>query len=153
MSNFTLISDCDAYLTHDSAPGRQQHIRGWKHREAFKQHYQKYFGAFMQRQQQQMQMAGDVSPLCRVMPFMCFAIRLPDAGHAADGSTWCLASASASRSASPASRPPGGFSRHTHGSRPAILHAGSDAPASYVPATPFDAATILSTFTKPLRIT
>lgn len=55
----SLLIDCDAYLTHDSAPGRQQHIRGWKHREAFKQHYQKYFGAFMQRQQQQIQMAGD----------------------------------------------------------------------------------------------
>jgi U1 zinc finger len=33
---------CDAYLTHDSAPGRQQHIRGWKHRENFKAYYQQF---------------------------------------------------------------------------------------------------------------
>ena len=30
---------CDVYLTHDSAPGRKQHIRGWKHRENVKQYY------------------------------------------------------------------------------------------------------------------
>ena len=31
---------CDVYLTHDSAPGRKQHIRGWKHRENVKQYYE-----------------------------------------------------------------------------------------------------------------
>ena len=30
---------CDTYLTHDSAAGRKQHMRGWKHREAVKQYY------------------------------------------------------------------------------------------------------------------
>ena len=33
---------CDVYLTHDSAPGRKQHIRGWKHRENVKQYYEQY---------------------------------------------------------------------------------------------------------------
>ncbi|CAE7600171.1 unnamed protein product [Symbiodinium microadriaticum] len=47
---------CDAYLTHDSAPGRQQHIRGWKHRENFKQYYMQFFPQFMQAQQAQAMM-------------------------------------------------------------------------------------------------
>lgn len=47
---------CDAYLTHDSPNGRQQHIRGWKHREAFKLYYEKYFPEFMQEQEAQKQM-------------------------------------------------------------------------------------------------
>ena len=33
---------CDVYLTHDSAPGRKQHIRGWKHRENVKQYYEQH---------------------------------------------------------------------------------------------------------------
>ena len=49
---------CDAYLTHDSAPGRQQHMRGWKHRENFKKHYEKFYPQFVQnsiQMQNQMQ--------------------------------------------------------------------------------------------------
>jgi hypothetical protein len=71
---------CDAYLTHDSAPGRQQHIRGhpdktanletstfdignmfdflsfinmtgWKHRENFKAYYQTFAQQWEQEQQ------------------------------------------------------------------------------------------------------
>jgi len=30
---------CETFLTHDSAAGRTQHIRGWKHVQAFKQYY------------------------------------------------------------------------------------------------------------------
>ena len=37
---------CDVYLTHDSAPGRKQHIRGWKHRENVKQYYEVYMKAY-----------------------------------------------------------------------------------------------------------
>ena len=96
---------CDAYLTHDSAPGRQQHIRGWKHRDAFKLHYQKYFPQFMQQHQQQMQMAGIISVifnavfylvyiflLCTVYSF-CLYCRLSDASNAdaADGCLWTAA--------------------------------------------------------------
>eukprot|EP00618_Florenciella_parvula_P023164 CAMPEP_0119478166 /NCGR_PEP_ID=MMETSP1344-20130328/8031_1 /TAXON_ID=236787 /ORGANISM="Florenciella parvula, Strain CCMP2471" /LENGTH=58 /DNA_ID=CAMNT_0007512315 /DNA_START=145 /DNA_END=318 /DNA_ORIENTATION=- len=33
---------CGTYLTHDSAPGRKQHMRGWKHRENVKQYYEQY---------------------------------------------------------------------------------------------------------------
>ena len=33
---------CDTYLTHDSAPGRKQHMRGWKHRENVKLYYDPY---------------------------------------------------------------------------------------------------------------
>ncbi|CAM9237254.1 unnamed protein product, partial [Heterosigma akashiwo] len=33
---------CDTYLTHDSAQGRKQHNRGWKHRENVKQYYEGY---------------------------------------------------------------------------------------------------------------
>jgi U1 small nuclear ribonucleoprotein C len=46
---------CDAYLTHDSPNGRRQHIRGWKHREAFKLYYEKFFPEFMQEQEAQKQ--------------------------------------------------------------------------------------------------
>mmetsp|Transcript_639 Transcript_639/g.815 ORF Transcript_639/g.815 Transcript_639/m.815 type:complete len:134 (-) Transcript_639:140-541(-) len=37
---------CNVYLTHDSAPGRKQHIRGWKHRENVKQYYEVYMKTF-----------------------------------------------------------------------------------------------------------
>mmetsp|Transcript_21921 Transcript_21921/g.30128 ORF Transcript_21921/g.30128 Transcript_21921/m.30128 type:complete len:129 (-) Transcript_21921:59-445(-) len=51
---------CDAYLTHDSMTGRQQHMRGWKHRENFRNHYLAYYQTWIQVQQtlqiQQMQM-------------------------------------------------------------------------------------------------
>ena len=40
---------CDVYLTHDSAPGRKQHIRGWKHRENVKQYYEQYMKAFYEQ--------------------------------------------------------------------------------------------------------
>lgn len=51
---------CDAYLTHDSAPGRQQHIRGWKHRENFKSYYQSFHQQWvMEQQMKQMQMAQE----------------------------------------------------------------------------------------------
>ncbi|KAJ1460110.1 hypothetical protein M885DRAFT_433926, partial [Pelagophyceae sp. CCMP2097] len=36
----------DVYLTHDSAPGRKQHIRGWKHRENVKMYYESYMKKF-----------------------------------------------------------------------------------------------------------
>mmetsp|Transcript_28272 Transcript_28272/g.36570 ORF Transcript_28272/g.36570 Transcript_28272/m.36570 type:complete len:140 (+) Transcript_28272:31-450(+) len=42
---------CDTYLTHDSAPGRKQHMRGWKHRENVKQYYDVYVAGFMQQNQ------------------------------------------------------------------------------------------------------
>ena len=32
----------NTYLTHDSAAGRKQQRRGWKFRENFKLHYEKY---------------------------------------------------------------------------------------------------------------
>ena len=48
---------CDAYLTHDSAPGRQQHIRGWKHRDNFKAHYEKFYPAFVANATAKMQAA------------------------------------------------------------------------------------------------
>ena len=41
---------CDAYLTRDSAPGRAQHLRGWRHRENFKNYYMQYFGAWNAQQ-------------------------------------------------------------------------------------------------------
>lgn len=48
---------CDAYLTHDSMSGRQQHMRGWKHRENFKLYYQQFYPQWMEQQQLlQMQM-------------------------------------------------------------------------------------------------
>ena len=40
---------CDVYLTHDSAPGRKQHIRGWKHRENVKQYYEQYMKQFYEQ--------------------------------------------------------------------------------------------------------
>ena len=43
---------CDTYLTHDSEAGRQQHNRGWRHRESFK----KWHLAKMQQMQQMQQM-------------------------------------------------------------------------------------------------
>mmetsp|Transcript_8872 Transcript_8872/g.33507 ORF Transcript_8872/g.33507 Transcript_8872/m.33507 type:complete len:187 (-) Transcript_8872:682-1242(-) len=39
---------CDTYLTHDSAQGRKQHMRGWKHREAVKQYYEPIRAAWEQ---------------------------------------------------------------------------------------------------------
>jgi len=49
---------CDTYLTHDSAPGRKQHMRGWKHRENVKQYYDQFMPAFMAQQQQGGMMPG-----------------------------------------------------------------------------------------------
>ena len=46
---------CDAYLAHDSAAGRKQHTRGWKHVAAFKAHYQNLYPAWAQQHQQQLQ--------------------------------------------------------------------------------------------------
>ena len=43
---------CDAYLTHDSEAGRQQHNRGWRHRENFRSHYKRLYPGFAARQQQ-----------------------------------------------------------------------------------------------------
>ena len=40
---------CDVYLTHDSAPGRKQHIRGWKHRENVKQYYEQFMKQFYEQ--------------------------------------------------------------------------------------------------------
>jgi len=37
---------CQTYLTHDSAPGRKQHNRGWKHRENVKMYYEQYMAAW-----------------------------------------------------------------------------------------------------------
>lgn len=37
---------CQTYLTHDSAPGRKQHNRGWKHRENVKMYYEQYLAAW-----------------------------------------------------------------------------------------------------------
>ena len=37
---------CDTYLAHDSAPGRKQHNRGWKHRENVKQYYEGHMQAY-----------------------------------------------------------------------------------------------------------
>ena len=37
---------CDAFLTHDSEAGRQQHNRGWRHRENFRAHYKKFYPGF-----------------------------------------------------------------------------------------------------------
>ena len=34
------------YLAHDSAPGRKQHNRGWKHRENVKQFYENHMQEF-----------------------------------------------------------------------------------------------------------
>eukprot|EP01035_Chromulina_nebulosa_P063191 gene63191-86441_t len=66
---------CDAYLTHDSMTGRQQHMRGWKHRENFRNHYQSLYPAWVQEQQalqmqqmQQFQMM--MSPGMFMPPFM-----------------------------------------------------------------------------------
>lgn len=42
---------CDAYLTHDSMSGRQQHMRGWKHRENFKLYYQQFYPQWIESQQ------------------------------------------------------------------------------------------------------
>jgi len=85
---------CNAYLTHDSQTGieyqhkhhsfrsfvhihplllsvlilgRRQHIRGWKHREAFKNFYEQLFPAWQEQQrmlqmQHQQQLAAAVQP-------------------------------------------------------------------------------------------
>eukprot|EP01040_Poterioochromonas_malhamensis_P007558 gene7558-8160_t len=48
---------CDAYLTHDSMTGRQQHMRGWKHRENFKTYYAQFYPQWlMAHQSLQMQL-------------------------------------------------------------------------------------------------
>eukprot|EP01039_Chlorochromonas_danica_P003348 gene3348-3671_t len=47
---------CDAYLTHDSMTGRQQHMKGWKHRENFKNYYQQFYPQWMMEQQSRMHM-------------------------------------------------------------------------------------------------
>ena len=82
---------CDAYLTHDSMTGRQQHMRGshislflllskiriffsgWKHRENFKNHYQAYYPTWLQEQQalqiRQMQQFQMMHPMF-MPPFM-----------------------------------------------------------------------------------
>jgi len=41
---------CQTYLTHDSAPGRKQHNRGWKHKENVKLYYDQYVAAFQAAQ-------------------------------------------------------------------------------------------------------
>mmetsp|Transcript_9787 Transcript_9787/g.13746 ORF Transcript_9787/g.13746 Transcript_9787/m.13746 type:complete len:174 (-) Transcript_9787:64-585(-) len=43
---------CGTYLTHDSAPGRRQHMRGWKHRENVQAYYDQFKAEFRLRQQQ-----------------------------------------------------------------------------------------------------
>lgn len=49
---------CDAYLTHDSMSGRQQHMRGWKHRENFKIYYESVHAQWIQRQQHNQMQQG-----------------------------------------------------------------------------------------------
>ena len=44
---------CDTYLGHRSASARSQHMRGAKHREAFKAYFQNVFNRQQQQQQQQ----------------------------------------------------------------------------------------------------
>ena len=44
---------CQTYLTHDSAPGRKQHNRGWKHKENVKLYYDQYVAAFQAEKAQQ----------------------------------------------------------------------------------------------------
>jgi hypothetical protein len=59
---------CQTYLTHDSAPGRKQHNRGWKHKENVKLYYDQYVAAFQaqkqEQQQQQQQLLGACVPAC-----------------------------------------------------------------------------------------
>mmetsp|Transcript_32612 Transcript_32612/g.54977 ORF Transcript_32612/g.54977 Transcript_32612/m.54977 type:complete len:147 (+) Transcript_32612:67-507(+) len=85
---------CDAYLTHDSMSGRKQHMRGWKHKENFKNFYLNAFAQerqkmemlehqkqmmqqqqFMQQQQEQMQFGaagGPGAPMCMPVPPLPF---------------------------------------------------------------------------------
>lgn len=49
---------CQTYLTHDSAPGRKQHNRGWKHKENVKLYYDQYVAAFHAEKAQQQAGAG-----------------------------------------------------------------------------------------------
>ena len=39
---------CDMYLSHDSAGGRKEHIRGWKHRENVMAYFKPLLGTFLQ---------------------------------------------------------------------------------------------------------
>ncbi|CAM9122167.1 unnamed protein product, partial [Laminaria digitata] len=41
---------CGTYLTHDSAPGRRQHNRGWKHTDNVKLHYKQFLDDFIKKQ-------------------------------------------------------------------------------------------------------
>ncbi|CAM9107435.1 unnamed protein product [Choristocarpus tenellus] len=41
---------CGTYLTHDSAPGRRQHNRGWKHTDNVKLHYKQFVDDFIKKQ-------------------------------------------------------------------------------------------------------
>eukprot|EP01084_Bolivina_argentea_P038632 71439_1 len=54
---------CCAYLTHDSAPGRKQHNRGFKHRENVQRYYDQFKPEFytkLQANQVAAQMAGNM---------------------------------------------------------------------------------------------
>jgi U1 small nuclear ribonucleoprotein C len=42
---------CDSYLTHDSPLGRQQHYRGNRHREKFKEWYSQFYADWCQQAQ------------------------------------------------------------------------------------------------------
>ncbi len=47
---------CDTFLTHDSEAGRQQHNRGWRHRENFRAYYKQFYPGFAAKKAHQPQM-------------------------------------------------------------------------------------------------
>ena len=69
---------CDVYLTHDSAPGRKQHIRGWKHRENVKQYYEQFMKQFYE---QNAGLPGMSGPMMAGMPrhLICAVTKRRDA--------------------------------------------------------------------------
>ncbi|CAM9638523.1 unnamed protein product, partial [Phaeothamnion confervicola] len=66
---------CSTYLTHDSAPGRRQHIRGWKHRENVRAYYQSYMTEYYAKKagksaSESEQAGGGLGPPMRPGPHM-----------------------------------------------------------------------------------
>lgn len=68
---------CDAYLTHDSAAGRAQHIRGWKHVSAFKAYYANLYPQWNAEKQQELFSTTGQQMGQQFYPFMGQQIPLP----------------------------------------------------------------------------
>uniref|UniRef100_A0A6U1MC29 U1 small nuclear ribonucleoprotein C n=1 Tax=Fibrocapsa japonica TaxID=94617 RepID=A0A6U1MC29_9STRA len=96
---------CDTYLTHDSAQGRKQHNRGWKHRENVKVYYEQFMQEFYAKRQKTVPMGpGMPRPGGPPVPPVGLGTLGPGLGNTAAAAAAAQAAARAMAAAAAAAR-------------------------------------------------